>query len=133
LVAPFDFPIQKSTAELETERERIIAQRDPYFLVDEDIALSEQAAFEASFQMQFQGLAADAPFPDLRARPNKYWEAGSKILSDVYAEGIVEEHTALENPMNGIVNIVQDNTISERTPKSFGRTCFFQIHLPINL
>ncbi|MFK8054987.1 MAG: HD family phosphohydrolase [Saprospiraceae bacterium] len=118
LIAPFDFPIQKTFLELETEQTEILESKDPYFLFDDATVYQEQAAFEASFQAQFQGLGADADFPDLRQRPNVYLAAGSKLLSDIYATGVVAPDEALENPRNGIVNIVKGHTIIEQTPGS---------------
>ncbi len=117
LSAPFDFPIEKTETELEEERRVIISSINPYFLFDEDVAAAEQAAFEASFQAQFQGLAADTDFPDLRSRPNRYLEAGSKILADSYERGIVAaDDLELEEPINGIINVVRGNTIAEQLP-----------------
>lgn len=117
LSAPFDFPIEKTETELKEERGAIISSINPYFLFDEDVAAAEQAAFEASFQAQFQGLAADTDFPDLRSRPNRYLEAGSKILADSYERGIVAaDDLELEEPINGIINVVRGNTIAEQLP-----------------
>ena len=115
LIAPFDFPIEKTQEELAKERDAIIARVNPYFLFDESVGTAEQASFEASFQARFQGLAADTDFPDLRNRPNRYWEAGSKILASVYEGGIIAtDNGGLQEPVNGLVNVVRGNTITEQ-------------------
>lgn len=118
LVAPFDYPILKPAIALEEERNSILEARDPYFLYDEKVAEAEQATFESAFQAQFQGLDADADFPDLRKRPNRYLAAGSKIIAELYQTGIVALDDELTKPSNGIVNIVNGNTITEKTPRS---------------
>lgn len=117
LIAPFDFPILKPVEELEAERATILETRDPYFLYDETIKNEEQASFEASFQARFQGLAAEADFPDLRKRPNRYLSAGSKLLSGIYETGIVSSDALLVKTPNGIVNIVRGNQITEQVPE----------------
>ena len=116
LSAPFDYPIEKTESEIEDERTAIISRINPYFLFDEDVVTAEQAAFEASFQAQFQGLTAETNFPDLRNRPNRYLEAGSKILDNVYKLGIVANDVVGEKPSNSIINVVRGNTISEQLP-----------------
>ena len=116
LYAPFDFPLRKSADELEAERRRILAERDPYLLFDERVRDRELAAYEADFQEQFGGLPADAGFADLRRRPNRYLELGRGLLARAYDRGIVARAPQLEQPPGGVVNIVRGNRVAERLP-----------------
>ena len=116
LYAPFDFPIRKTEDELQAERQRILAARDPYLRFDESVKDRELAAYEANFQRQFQALPDDTSFRDLRRRPNRYLQVGQGLVSRAYERGIVERSPQIASPPNGVVNIVRGSTVSERLP-----------------
>ena len=116
LVAPFTFPVLKAGATLESERERLLAEADPYFLYDADVEDRAVVAFERAFASRVGALVDDDGFADLRRRPDRYREAATGVLRRAYELGIAEAGTPYDEPPNGLLRVVRGGEIRALTP-----------------
>ena len=84
LLAPFDFAIQKTDAELDEERQQVINNANPYFDVDTQVIEQVKNAYRDRF---------NEAFPDTLPIVNKAIlnEIGNKILDDVYRKGVLDQ------------------------------------------
>ena len=126
LIAPFNFAIYKSQAEIDAEREAVKKDSKPYFTKDNQVQVSRTEKFEADFNAQ---LAAFGVSDTVAHAKNKELSVfGSlknviyKSLSDVYDNGIVENEQFLTNiegnPKQDLLVAIQNEGITSQKPKS---------------
>ncbi len=126
LIAPFNFAIYKSQAEIDAEREAIKKDSKPYFTKDNQVQVSRTEKFEADFNAQ---LAAFGVSDTVAHAKNKELSVfGSlknviyKSLSDVYDNGIIENEQFLTNiegnPKQDLLVAIQNEGITSQKPKS---------------
>lgn len=89
LEAPFDFAVQKSAAEINTEREELERGFPPCYELDQRIAKSQQALFEREFANQLEQVKDQGDFPDVSRHSQKYLKYGSALLRRLFDRGIV--------------------------------------------
>ncbi|HYX09616.1 MAG TPA: HDIG domain-containing protein, partial [Bacteroidales bacterium] len=111
LIAPFDFPIYKSEAEITKERDSILKQFTPYFLYDSTVLKNEIKAFDQSFATSWNRYVAQTgngskSLQKLEDRKNRYREFGEKILTFVYEKGILESTDVIDQEDNTDADIV---------------------------
>ncbi len=116
LIAPFDFPLRKSDAEITAERRQAKASTDPYFRFVESEGKRAALRYRERFGESLAALPANTAFAELRQRPDLYLRAGSRLLARAFERGIVNEVPQLKNPPNGIVRVVRGGTIFEEAP-----------------
>jgi len=88
LYAPFSFPIQKSSGEIEAQRLDVQSNFIPYYNLDEmakELALREYIAKISEIHATNRYAQSKSPSTE-----KKYIEAGSTILSHLYSKGIVQ-------------------------------------------
>ena len=126
LIAPFNFAIYKSQAEIDAEREAVKKDSKPYFTKDNQVQVSRTEKFEADFNAQ---LAAFGVSDTVAHAKNKELSVfGSlknviyKSLSDVYDNGIIENEQFLTNiegnPKQDLLVAIQNEGITSQKPKS---------------
>jgi putative nucleotidyltransferase with HDIG domain len=130
LVAPFDFPIYKSDAVIEAERDSLSQLFQPYFRRDTGILVQKLSVFsneifpevrdEYLLALNERGISS-IPGSNLSNDSlfERYFSEINQVILDIYQSGVVDDPVRLENLKNEsqIVNIVQ-NQVVEEVPKS---------------
>jgi len=108
LYANYDFPIYKLESRLNTERDSIIADFNPYFRYDSSVIVSKMNDFLKAFDQRWtnflseyynlvEGVETDRNyFGSLEETKNRYQSFTSDILKHLYLTGIVEVSDILE-------------------------------------
>lgn len=116
LVAPFDFPIRKTDAEIGAERRLRREGTDPYLAFDETAGAAAMERYRASFGESLARIDSSGTYAELRLRPDRYFRRGAELIVGLYERGIVERAPQLSSPPNGVVRIVRGGTIAEANP-----------------
>ncbi|MEM6320516.1 MAG: HDIG domain-containing metalloprotein [Bacteroidota bacterium] len=116
LVAPFDFAIQKTEAEIQEEVAQISTDFSPYFEMDMAIAKQEKANFLAAFERQIKAEEENSQFADVQRRPQIYQKYGLELLTRYYQLGIIDpQHPYTQKGDNFVINIIKGNTEYRQT------------------
>ena len=126
LIAPFDFAIYKSQAEIDAERETVKRDSKPYFTKDNQVQVSRTERFEADFNAQLASFEVSDTI--INAKSKELSVFGSlrnviyKSLSDVYDNGIIENEQFLSN-IDGSAKpdflvAIQNEGITSQKPKN---------------
>ena len=112
LMAPFDFAINKTEADLNEERAQVLKNAHPFYQVDTTIAKIKTDAFRDSLN-----LAWTKHFGLDKMEARKKEElilSGSAILRDVYDKGIIR---TIEQPLQGdeVFNLIVNNVSEEKS------------------
>jgi len=110
LIAPFDFPINKSDAEIKNEQDSIQAQSFPYFKKDEDVARRQMQLFNENFK-QYNSLPS-------ASRYKKYIE---EMMVKVYNAGIISanDYQFLQDNHYSTMMILRNNLAEPHAVKEF--------------
>lgn len=99
LIAPFDFPIYKTTEELKIEKDSLLKDYKPYFLYQEEVGKEQINNYTVAFDKlwnQFISKTSSVPGEtekDYRlflSNKKEYNDFGYNLLLHVYLKGIVE-------------------------------------------
>lgn len=117
LIAPFDFPIYKTQAELKTERENTLSSFNPYFNFQNDVEQEYIALFEKDYYASRARLYSKYSFLSAPLPGNPEYDIFSglrshtkKLLADIYNKGIIslpEEYQ--DKPATFVLTVVKDN------------------------
>ncbi len=123
LIAPYDFPIYKSEAELTAERDSILKQFKPYFVLDTTVMQQQLADYSGRFNAawrdymksvyQVEDTSGLQPGSPLRKRimekRNEEFSVGEGLLQHVYTRGIVEVPEVFDRVSNpeGLIVIMK--------------------------
>ena len=128
LYAPYDFPIYKTPAELQAEKDSILKDFKPYFRLDTTIEAEQLDAFRKAFERKWNAFLENTCHltkgcPPRSWKEKKIVEQKEKIyretealLRDLYRHGIVEVSDAFtrdSNPSSTIV--VLRGKVAEQT------------------
>ena len=122
LMAPFDFAIVKSEAELNDERAEVLHNSHPFYKMVDGVAGQRIAAFKNELEAVFRqrneaGLKNRNEISKMRSRQKSLEEAGVSILNEIYKKGIILTNT--ENfPDDGVISIVRNNVSEDRNINS---------------
>lgn len=115
LIAPFDFSILKTEAELAKERENVLGQIKPYFIFDEGISQNARSKLIDDFNTRWseKGLEDD-----------RKKERNQSVLLDVFhsvlSTGIIEMNAVVEGqPDDFVITLLRKNLAVERELGSF--------------
>ena len=92
LISQFDFPILKTDAQLQEEREKVGLSVIPYFRSDQNVRTHAEAKI------------ADFDFGD-------FSDAGQKLLtafSEIYSRGVMASHSLAANTSTGLIYVQKD-------------------------
>ena len=94
--APYDFPIYKTEATLQEERDSALRQYEPYYRVNVDVELQMVKKFETDYANGISGL------------PVSFNAVISGLLHRIYQQGIMEqkEYTELHNDTANMIRVV---------------------------
>ncbi|TCO08803.1 HD family phosphohydrolase [Natronoflexus pectinivorans] len=117
LIAPFDFPIHKSQAELRAERENALHNFRPYFNYEPSISGQMIQFFEETYVSQLPTLLSTYPFLTNRLRNNDSKTVYNQVqelihqkLISIYNTGLIslpEEYEEL--PESTVIMVVRNN------------------------
>jgi len=116
LEAPFDFAIQKSTAEIAAEKEELEKGFPPCYELKQDISKTQKALFEREFSTQLQQVKAGGDFPDVTRYPEKYLKYGHSLLGRLYQRGIVQlDQGHAEKGKDFVIQVIKGNVAERQT------------------
>jgi cyclic-di-AMP phosphodiesterase PgpH len=109
LIAPFDFPILKTTGEIEAERKDIVENHELYF--DFDINLNETIRDEFIKNFELYWTAKYGIIPENELLKQVTLDRGLEILSTILSRGILQTIPEVEDKPPGykITLIIQRN------------------------
>ncbi len=110
LVAPFDFPIYKSDAAIQAERDSIMREYEPYFGFDAEVGARMQSKFTQDFAEGIPGLTSD------------YISIIANRLHQFYEQGIMnttQYNELAKDTMRTIRVVTGKQAVSERIVKIF--------------
>lgn len=115
LIAPFDFAIKKTNAELAAEKAEIIKNTKPYFRIDKSIPIAKQYNFEVEFESRWASRTDKN-----KALKESTLALGTIILDSIYSKGIIEPTENIENrPDDYSIYIIDNNVAEERELNDF--------------
>ncbi len=106
LIAPFDFAIRKTVAELGKEKSEIINSTKPYFVYENNVVSDKKKAFEEEFEKKW---VTDKS----KKSKEKTLQFGKKILDSIYSKGIIQPSESIENKTGDYSIVVLQNNIAE--------------------
>lgn len=108
LYAPFDFAIQKTAEEIESEKKEITANATQYFQYDTKIVTEVNETFlKKIYSINVKDSLSDEDVKSLK-------RIGEKVLQKVYEEGFLEDLTSdVVSRNDEIIALKKDNVVSE--------------------
>ncbi|WP_445748419.1 HD family phosphohydrolase [Polaribacter sp.] len=108
LYAPFDFAIQKTAEEIESEKKEITANATQYFQYDTKIVTEVNEAFlKKIYSINVKDSLSDEDVKSLK-------RIGEKVLQKVYEEGFLEDLTSdVVSRNDEIIALKKDNVVTE--------------------
>ncbi|MBL0256068.1 MAG: HDIG domain-containing protein [Bacteroidetes bacterium] len=125
MMAPFDFAINKTEEELNTERASVMQNAHPFYKFNKNLSEEKKYSFNNEltevWQKKYNTTARSKKENDqLEKLKNLQFEIGSHILEMTYDQGIIlmNEQSPLNNP-DGMITVVRDKVAEEKNLKSF--------------
>lgn len=124
LIAEFDFPILKSAATLESERDSLLADHKPYFALDETVRDIHLEAYKASFETIWPRFVEENSLSDvyspgqLSSFEVRFMSKSLAALDSLYAKGILPDLSGFNEEIdleNGI-GVVKNRIVEDRPP-----------------
>jgi cyclic-di-AMP phosphodiesterase PgpH len=118
LVAPFDYAIEKSDAEIKHERLRITEQAPDFYLYQANVENDLTAHFVESFQNQCNRQLGNNTLPETVVKDSaRYLRLGKMILKQIYSTGII--HLSEKATNNYGIQVMRNNIAEERAIDQF--------------
>jgi putative nucleotidyltransferase with HDIG domain len=130
LVAPYNFPIYKSEAELEASRDSIVRKSEPYFVLDTTVFEKQRTSIASHFDLKWKqfikaeyNLEYPEAFADNRllkeklvADHDRWLQFTSHLLESVYITGIVESRESFRVVKNreGLLVVMKGKMAQDR-------------------
>ncbi|MDG5800344.1 HDIG domain-containing protein [Marinilabiliaceae bacterium ANBcel2] len=117
LIAPFDFPIYKTSEELEKERENAIENFNPYFNYNNAVTQTVTADFKANYNSETASLEESYNFLTQQISNNssltdKLKEEILSSLQQIYAKGVITLPSKYEEEKSQLViMLIKDNFV----------------------
>lgn len=111
LVAPYNFSIRKTAAEIKQDRESIAKSILPVYRIDDKIFESQVSQYQADFEAKW--LGAKLPEGDIK---EKTFEFGFSVLKSLYDKGIIGLNQSYQkNQSDGsyLITLLKNNVRSE--------------------
>lgn len=119
LLAPFDYPVNKTESELNEERTGLMKSAHPFYRFDEDVAGTQIEKFKndltITWKNKFQsGSRTSKEIAQQEKLRQVQQTIGEQILRMIYDRGIVliNEQSTINNP-DGIINVLKKNIAEE--------------------
>jgi len=106
LIAPFDFPIYKTEAEIEKEKEYLLQNFEPYYYADGEIYKEVLINYNSSFDAEWD---SDAGLKNTARDVVK--SLGESIINDIYKRGIIVVDKDVEKrDKESLIKLVVNNS-----------------------
>lgn len=121
LVAQTSFGVLKSEDQLERERQKVIEEFSPYYVLDQNVLNGSIDALNQNFDALIEELKQSGQAGHLISNPLKYKEVAHGLLTDVYEKGILDTSAMHEDPQTDetIIIIEGKSTRSENLDKLY--------------
>lgn len=111
LIAPFDIPIYKTEQQIQRERDSLLVNSKLYFFHDTLIGRNMISTFNEGYSRLVSSMSIGATVSDAWTLTGVLM---SELLEEIYADGIIERHPALEGREPDQLSImVVKNTFAE--------------------
>jgi cyclic-di-AMP phosphodiesterase PgpH len=118
LVAPFDYAIEKSDADIKREQANIQAQTPDFYQYQSEVEADLTKHFLESFQNQSNGKMGNNTLPEIVVKDAaKYTRLGELLLKQVYRTGIIHLNDKATN--NYGIQIMRNNIAEEHAIDQF--------------
>lgn len=120
LIAPFDFAVRKTPAELEQEQRSALQDFSPYYRLDAKVLEERVALFDKTLRSQLPQLSASGDFPDVVQQPEIYINYGKRLLRHLLERGIIRpapEHA--DKGKTFVIHLIKGNTSYQQTLEYF--------------
>lgn len=108
LIAPFDFAIHKTPAELQRERKEALAETYAYFRYDSAVVRTVTDQFKIKLEEEWKKKNGESP--DMLIRKQKAFNVGLYVLDSLFRRGVVEMSPAIESAGSSRqVAVLKDN------------------------
>ncbi len=114
LIAPFDFPIYKFDEEVSTERDSILKEFKPYFLINPEIVTQQLTRLDEVFENQWEAYPGSAGGDT--SRKEVYHDLAGDIIRFVHSKGIISNEDVLQrvDNTNLTIVIIEEQVAEER-------------------
>ncbi|MDX1943656.1 MAG: HDIG domain-containing protein [Saprospiraceae bacterium] len=120
VIAPFDFAIKKTQAEMDSAVEQLSAEFPPYYEMNLDIVKEQKRTFAKAFGQQLNATKNDEQFQDVKVRPDRYLNYGNDFLDRIYDHGIIQLSPAHDGKSKDFVfNLLKNNASQPQTLEYF--------------
>jgi len=112
LIAPVNFAILKSDAELQKERQQIVDDTKPYFNFDNEVLPEQHQLLNELFNESWKARYGD---DDIFLQQRLHNQAsGLNIISQIFSRGIIEMHLEIEaEPVDFEIVLLRNNIAAE--------------------
>ncbi len=116
LIAPFDFAIRKTDAEIQGAIDQINTDFSPYYEMDLSVIRQQKNRFIAAFDKQVAEQSEGGGFVEVMQEPEKYKAFGIQLLDRYFNAGIIaKEHPYNDKDIDFVLNIIKGNTEYRQT------------------
>ncbi len=115
LIAPFDFPIYKTDAEIEEEKNNLLKDFKAYYVFSDTVLHNAKKTFSENLSV------ALSKKPEYNNEKTKllYLNTGQYILDNLFNTGIIKRHEAKDSTAGEMLYLLQQDVAQERSYKSF--------------
>lgn len=125
LLAPFDFPINKTESELTEEKTELMKSAHPFYRFDESVESDRLKKFkeelDKTWQSKFQNSTRSPKELQQQEKLKQVQETiGTQILQMIYDRGIImiSDQSLISNP-DGVINVLKKNISEEHSGADF--------------
>jgi len=118
LYAPFDFPINKSEAELKAETERATRDLKPYFQLNTQVGIAQKENLQEEFSRLWTEKYGSLPSSMPASRRNR--ELANDILDSIYHKGILKPDPVIDGKdLDFTIMLLVNNSAREKQLNDF--------------
>lgn len=116
LIAPFDFAIRKTEAEITGERKELEKDFSPYYEMQLNRVKNQKQSFAENFDKQLALVKESGQFEDVIKHPDRYRDYAAGLLDRLFKRGIIQLETEhQEKGKDYVINIIKGNTSYQQT------------------
>tara|TARA_R110002096_G_scaffold289737_4_gene483987 strand:+ start:1113 stop:3197 length:2085 start_codon:yes stop_codon:yes gene_type:complete len=116
LIAPFDFPIYKTSEDLAEEKNNVLSNQAVYFhknsAIGEEVLVKYQEEFDSKWNQVIANYSAKVE--SFRDNKDQFYQIGLSFLKKVYQSGIIEQHSTIESQPGSFEIMVLENNNAKK-------------------
>lgn len=116
LIAPFDFPVNKTNQQIEQERDSLVLAINPYFVLNEEVGVGRMQEFRAEWPLIWKNLKDSSRLTEDWAQT--YLTLALDVLDSLYRTGILDPNGEELVPdwSERVIQVIVGQVSSERNP-----------------